>query len=208
LTGPEAEISERSARHLAGHVRPFHGTASPGSFHPPRRSISRSAPSLLPPGSRRRGNTRSPHETALRKIVRPSRDRRLGAPSPPHRIGRPTRDLASAAASPSPRHLQRPVLHHQSRRNRPVESSTGDKLPTAIVDPPPTTPVGASLTEAAAPANPLDGRLPTQPPRVPSLEAFGRRPSARADRSRRAGIRNPSQRQSTRPCRMPAAQRR
>ena len=32
----------------------------------------------------------------------------------------------------------------------------------------------------------------TRPPRVPSWEAFGRRPSARADRSPRAGIRNPS----------------
>jgi adenylate cyclase len=32
----------------------------------------------------------------------------------------------------------------------------------------------------------------TRPPRVPSWEAFGRRPSARADRSRLAGIRNPS----------------
>ena len=47
LTGPEAEISERSARHLAGHVRPFHGTATPGPVHPPRRSGSRPAPSSV-----------------------------------------------------------------------------------------------------------------------------------------------------------------
>ena len=39
---------------------------------------------------------------------------------------------------------------------------------------------------------PIDRRLSTQPPRVPSWEAFGRRPSERVDRSRRAGIRNPS----------------
>ena len=39
----------------------------------------------------------------------------------------------------------------------------------------------------------IDGHRPRRPPRVPSLEAFGRRPSARVDRSRRAGIRNPSQ---------------
>jgi len=39
----------------------------------------------------------------------------------------------------------------------------------------------------------IDGHCPRRPPRVPSLEAFGRRPSARVDRSRRAGIRNPSQ---------------
>ena len=39
----------------------------------------------------------------------------------------------------------------------------------------------------------IDRHRPRRPPRVPSLEAFGRRPSARVDRSRRAGIRNPSQ---------------
>ena len=39
----------------------------------------------------------------------------------------------------------------------------------------------------------IDGHRPRRPPRVPSLEAFGRRPSARVDRSPRAGIRNPSQ---------------
>jgi hypothetical protein len=38
---------------------------------------------------------------------------------------------------------------------------------------------------------PIDGTV-ARPPRVPSWEAFGRRPSARADRSPRAGIRNPS----------------
>ena len=37
---------------------------------------------------------------------------------------------------------------------------------------------------------PIDRGLSTQPPRVPSWEAFGRRPSSRADRSRLAGIRN------------------
>ena len=37
-------------------------------------------------------------------------------------------------------------------------------------------------------------------PRVPSWEAFGRRPSARADRSPRAGIRNPSPKATLRGC--------
>jgi hypothetical protein len=37
----------------------------------------------------------------------------------------------------------------------------------------------------------IDGHLPRRTPRVPSLEAFGRRPSAPGDRPRRAGIRNP-----------------
>ena len=40
---------------------------------------------------------------------------------------------------------------------------------------------------------PIDRGLSTQSPRVPSWEAFGRRPSSRADRSRLAGIRNPHQ---------------
>jgi hypothetical protein len=39
---------------------------------------------------------------------------------------------------------------------------------------------------------PIDGKRPHGPPRVPSWGAFGRRPSVRADRSPRAGIRNPS----------------
>src|SRR5207245_8525467 len=38
---------------------------------------------------------------------------------------------------------------------------------------------------------PIDRRRPTMPPRVPSSGAFGRRHSA-PDRSRPAGIRNPS----------------
>ncbi len=38
----------------------------------------------------------------------------------------------------------------------------------------------------------IDGHRPRRPPRVPSLEAFGRRPPAPVDRPRRAGIRNPS----------------
>jgi hypothetical protein len=38
----------------------------------------------------------------------------------------------------------------------------------------------------------IDARLLTQPPRVPSWEAFGSRPSVRLARSRSAGIRNPA----------------
>ncbi len=66
----------------------------------------------------------------------------------------------------------------------------------------------APSTAAAAPNSPPRSSIRCQrcrpthplrnhrPPRVPSWEAFGRRPSARADRSRRAGIRNPSPKQS------------
>ena len=48
---------------------------------------------------------------------------------------------------------------------------------------------------AQSPPTPPSHQIPidtTRPPRVPSWEAFGRRPSAPADRSPRAGIRNPS----------------
>jgi hypothetical protein len=40
---------------------------------------------------------------------------------------------------------------------------------------------------------PIDRRPLTQPPRVPSLKAFRRRPSTPVDRPRRAAIRNPAQ---------------
>src|SRR5277367_6971710 len=39
---------------------------------------------------------------------------------------------------------------------------------------------------------PIDRRPLTQPPRVPSLKAFRRRPSTPVDRPRRAAIRNPA----------------
>ena len=39
----------------------------------------------------------------------------------------------------------------------------------------------------------IDGHRPRRPPRVPSLKAFGRRPSTPVHRPRRAGIRNPAQ---------------
>ena len=51
----------------------------------------------------------------------------------------------------------------------------------------------AHLRPKATPRQiPIDGRPPNQPPRVPSWEAFGSRPSVRLDRSRPADIRNPS----------------
>jgi hypothetical protein len=53
-----------------------------------------------------------------------------------------------------------------------------------------------SAHHSPAPPRPqiaIDGHRPRRPPRVPSLQAFGRRPSARVDRLRWAGIRNPSQ---------------
>src|SRR5437763_749369 len=50
----------------------------------------------------------------------------------------------------------------------------------AIPGPRPIMPASASFTEPAAPSNPHRRQTAcTGPPRVPSLEAFGRRPSAR-----------------------------
>jgi hypothetical protein len=45
----------------------------------------------------------------------------------------------------------------------------------------------------------IDARLLTQPPRVPSWEAFGSRPSVRLERSRSAGIRNPAPKRALAP---------
>ena len=54
-------------------------------------------------------------------------------------------------------------------------------------------------TQAAVPPNPHRRQAARWPPRVPSWGAFGRRPSASADSSRPAGIRNPSPKRTRRP---------
>jgi hypothetical protein len=104
----------------------------------------------------------------------------------------PAGDPAARLASLSPRRFQPHALCRGSGQNRPVDRRRGAKLATAMVDPPPITPDSASPTQAAAPSNPHRRKTASQPPRVPSWEAFGRRTSAPADSSRRAGIRNPS----------------
>src|SRR5215470_3270885 len=96
----------------------------------------------------------------------------------------------------SPRRLRTHLLHLRSRQNRPVDRRRDDDPSTAIADPTPITPASASLTQAAAPSNPHRRQPPTQPPAGSFLGAFGRRPSVHADRSPRAGIRNPSPQQS------------
>jgi len=93
-----------------------------------------------------------------------------------------------AVAPPPPTARPMPSI----RLNCPVDCRGGAKLATAIVDPPPITPASASTRQAAAQSNPHRRQAVARPPRVPSWEAFGRRPSARADKSPRAGIRNPS----------------
>src|SRR5262249_13726764 len=102
-------------------------------------------------------------------------------------------NLASGIAPLAPRRPRSHLLHLRSGQNRPVGRRRDDDPGTAIVNSMPTTPSSASPTQAAAPANPHNGNRPHGRPRVPSLEACGRRPSARVGSSRRAGIRNPAQ---------------
>jgi hypothetical protein len=68
--------------------------------------------------------------------------------------------------------LQRHVLHRRSGQSRPVDHRRGDKLATAIVAPPTTTPASASPIQAAASSNPHRRQPPTRPPRVPVLGGF------------------------------------
>src|SRR5271168_3726711 len=67
--------------------------------------------------------------------------------------------------------------------NRAVERSSSDPFSTDSANLTSTTPAHASPAQAAAQSNPHKRRTAHQPPRVPSSEAFGRRPSARLHRS-------------------------
>jgi hypothetical protein len=67
--------------------------------------------------------------------------------------------------------------------NQAVERSTSDQFPTASANLPSTMPANASPAQTAVQSNPHRRRTAHQPPRVPSSEAFGRRPSARLHRS-------------------------
>ena len=89
--------------------------------------------------------------------------------------------------------LRRRAMPPDHRQNRPVEAAAATAPTTAVV-------VSHRRLRRPAHPSPKPPRRPnrhrrqplTPPPRVPSLEAFGRRPSVPADRSRPAGIRNPS----------------
>jgi len=113
-------------------------------------------------------------------------------PSPPHCTSRLLRRLASGVASLPPRSLQNHLLHRRSRQNRAAGRSRGDKLATAIVGPPSTPPANAPPTQAAALSNPHRRQTPTQRPAGSFLGGFRTPALTRADRSERAGIRNPS----------------
>ena len=101
------------------------------------------------PRARRRPKPRSEprcHD-ARHRLIAPSACR--GTPLPASHRCRP------AASNRTP-------LCPRSGQNRPVDRRRGDKLPTAIVDPPPITPASASPTQAAAPSNP-HRRQPVRP---------------------------------------------
>lgn len=53
-----------------------------------------------------------------------------------------------------PRRLRAPAQGRRSCRDRPVEGSSVEEPSASIVDPPPTRPASASLTDAAGPSNP------------------------------------------------------
>ena len=70
-------------------------------------------------------------------------------------------------------------LRRRSGQNRSVDRRRSDKLATAIVDPPPTTPASASPTQAAAPSNPHRRQQPARRPAGSFLGGF-RTPALRA----------------------------
>jgi hypothetical protein len=86
------------------------------------------------------------------------------------------------------------AIQEQPRRGRP-RAPGGTGAASALSHP------AAPMPAVPAPSRPM-------PPRVPSREAFGRRPSARADSSRRAGIRTPSPQRSIEPVAMISNRRR
>jgi hypothetical protein len=64
--------------------------------------------------------------------------------------GEPRFRRCIAVAPPSPRH----TAHRRSGQTRLLDHRSSDKIATAIVLLPPTTPVNASPAQAAAPSNP------------------------------------------------------
>jgi hypothetical protein len=69
-----------------------------------------------------------------------------------------------------------PVLCRPSRRNRPIENSSRNALPAAIVDPPPTPAHSESLARAAPPSN-RHRRPPPAPPTAGSFPGGFRKPA-------------------------------
>ena len=109
--------------------------------------------------------------------------------------------LVPGAPPISSQRLHTPAGRHRPALNQAVEyGSSGQSAIISGLQP------SAMPSENHTPATllpsqiPIDGQLPTGFPRVPSSEAFGRRPlHYRVDRSCQAGIRNPSRKRPFRP---------
>jgi len=100
---------------------------------------------------------------------------RCAIPSPEHSA----LDLAPLLSQ----RLRTLMRHHGRFLNQDVERSSSDQFATASANLLSTTPANASPAQAAAQSNPHRPRTAHQPPRVPSSEAFGRRPSPRLYKS-------------------------
>jgi hypothetical protein len=103
--------------------------------------------------------------------------------SPEHLVPDAT-PVSSRRMQASARHY-RPLLNHPVEHHGSAQSAIFSSLPrSAICTKPPS-------ARAAARPNPHRPPTPHRFPRVPSSEAFGRRPYCRVNCSRRVGIRNP-----------------
>ena len=89
------------------------------------------------------------------------------------------RRAASGAAPLLPHRLQSHTPHPRSGQNRPLDHRSSEKIATPIVLLPPTTPVGPSPAQAAAPSNPHSRQPPTWRPAGSFLGGF-RTPALRA----------------------------
>ena len=95
----------------------------------------------------------------------------------------PAGEAASGAAAPLPQWPQtlapcRPITPKSPRENRSAFAPTAQSVSHGLLRRPAhrsRRPPGRQIA--------IDGNRPPRPPRVPSLEAFGRRPSVPADRS-------------------------
>ena len=167
------------------------GTRLSRPLHPPRGHLERPPPRPRPRRARRELPLQGlPPQRPGAVYPAPRRSPKPGSGprchDADHRLIAP---LACRGTLLPPLHRCRPaasegkVLHPRSGQSRPSTAAAAPNSP----------PRSSIRCQRCRPTHPLRNH---RPPRVPSWEAFGRRPSARADRSRRAGIRNPSPKQS------------
>src|SRR5713226_10715312 len=82
--------------------------------------------------------------------------------------------------------------HRRSRQTHPVDRRRNDQIATAIVGPTQTTPAGAAPTQDATQPNPHRRQAAQPAPAGSFLGGFRTPAAAPVDRSRPAGIRNPT----------------